>query len=567
MQCIKITNAKVNNLKNLSIELPLNQWIAFVGKSGSGKSTLAADVIFGGYLSKREDVLVPVDVALFRQRVFIPNSSQTVATYFGWRNQVTPTSFGEALPKYIESKKTQYGNLLSEAAKALSIDSLNCNTPISELSLTTFNKLRFVRFLLKTTANLLIFDELASGMSFSDAKQTAAILRSIVETGHSVITIEHSLPMIEAADYIVEMGPGAGIEGGMVTFAGPTRDYMNTERYKCIRSRLSHILPKNKIERKLLKIEKVNYNNLRLPEVSMPANCIVNVCGLSGCGKTSLLDVVFRAFDKSTNAWKNRSGIDGEIGGKAYIRRPHFVDQTPIGSNSMSTPATYTKIMDVLRDIFAQLPESKAKGFSVSEFSYNSNGGCGQCGGKGVREIIVDDEVLFEPCSACSGSRYRDEINRILIGDLSIGAMLQLPCGALAQQCPDRRTLVEKIGFIVDVGLSYLTLGQPSPSLSGGESQRIKITKELAKKLGDRSLFILDTPSRGLHVDDLDKIFVMMRRLVAKNNSMLIADNNPYFIRNSDWIIYLAHNNIAYQGPPSKLPKKFITELGLEGLK
>ena len=567
MQHIKITNARANNLKNVSLELPLNQWIAFVGKSGSGKSTLAANVIFGGYLSKREDVLVPVDVALFRQKVIMPIGTKTISTYLGWCNQVTSTSFEQALLRYIKRNKVQYGSLLSYAIKTLGIDQLNCDMPLSELSLTTFNKVRFVKFLLKSTAKLLIIDELASGMSFSEANRTATILRRIVEAGFSIITIEHSLPMIEASDYIVEMGPGAGVEGGMIIFTGATRDYINTERYRGMLSRVSHILPNSKIERRLLKIEEVSYNNLRLSELTIPTNCIVNVCGLSGSGKTSLLDIVFRAFDKSANAWKNRIGIDGEISGKAYIRRPHFVDQTPIGSNSMSTPATYTKIMDILRDTFAQLPESNAKGFSVSEYSYNAEGGCNQCGGKGVNEIVVEDEVLFEPCSACKGSRYREEINEILIGGLSIGAMLQLPCEALAQQCPDRKTLVEKIGFIVDVGLSYLTLGQPSLSLSGGESQRIKITRELAKKLGDRSLFILDTPSRGLHVDDLENIFVMMRRLVAKNNSMLIADNNPYFIRNSDWIIYLDHNGIAYQGLPSKLPKKFAIELGLEGLR
>lgn len=220
--------------------------------------------------------------------------------------------------------------------------------------------------------------------------------------------------------------------------------------------------------------------------------------------------------------------------------------------------------MDILRNIFAQLPESQVRGYSVSEYSYNSIGGCIQCRGRGVNEIVIGEETIFKPCSACNGSRYRDEINEIAIDGLSIGAMLQSPCGALVQQCSNRKVLTEKLNFIVDVGLSYLTLGQPSPSLSGGESQRIKITKELAKKLGDRSLFILDTPSRGLHPSDFDKVFIMMRRLVAKNNSMLIADNNPYFVRNADWIVVLDENHVAFQGYPSKLPLELISKLGLE---
>lgn len=564
MQYIKITDANANNLKNVSIKLPLNQWITFVGKSGSGKSTLA-DVIFSGRMSESENVCVPVEAALFRQKVSIPSGSQTVFAYLGLQRQAKSKMLGEAISEYPYGNHLASGELLIYATKTMGVAFLQCDTPLSELSLTIFNKVRFIRFLLKNTAGLLIVDELASGMCYSEAKSAAMVLREAVKTGYSIIAIEHSLPMIEASDYIVEMGPGAGAEGGTVIFAGGIRDYLESEHYKGMLSDISNILPPNKIDRKLLKIEKIDYHNLRVSKFSMPTNCIVNVCGLAGSGKTSLLDIVFRAFDKSSNAWKNRTGINGEITGKAYIRRPHFVDQTPIGSNSMSTPATYIKIMDILRNLFAQLPESRARGYSISEYSYNSAGGCVQCGGKGVKETVIGEETIFEPCSACNGSRYRDEINEIVIEGLSIGAMLQLPCGSLTQQCPDRKVLKEKLNFIVDVGLSYLTLGQPSPSLSGGESQRIKITKELAKKLGDRSLFILDTPSRGLHPSDFDKVFIMMRRLVSKNNSMLIADNNPYFVRNADWLIVLDENRIAFQGYPSKLPLKLTSKLGLGG--
>lgn len=565
MPHIKITNANSNNLKNVNLELELNKWISFVGKSGSGKSTLAANVIFGGYLSKQDNIIVPVDVDLFRQKVSIPNNAQTIASYIGWRKQSTMLTLKDELLNRRINEDGVSLDVLLYALKTLAIDLLHGDTPITALSLTTFNKVRFIKFLQKTTAKLLIIDELASGMSFAESKQTATILRKLIENDYSIITIEHSLPMIEASDYIVEMGPGAGVDGGMITFSGATNNYIETERYKEIKSQMLLLLPQNTVERRLLKIENINYNNLNLPIFSMPTNCIVNVCGTVGSGKTSLLDIVFRAFDKSANAWKNRTGVDGEISGKGYIRRPHLVDQTPIGNNSMSTPATYTKIMDILRDLFAQLPESQAKKYTVSQFSYNSDGSCPKCGGKGVEEIKVDEETIFKPCGGCRGSRYCDEIDAIMIDGLSIGAMLKLPCGVLAQKCPDRKTLVEKIGFIVDVGLSYLTLGQPSPSLSGGESQRIKITKELAKKLGDRSLFILDTPSRGLHADDLGSVFAMLRRLVAKNNSMLIADNNPFFVRNSDWVIVLDENRLAYQGYPSMIPKKYIAQLGLEG--
>lgn len=567
MQNIKITNANNNNLKNISLELKLNQWIAFIGKSGSGKSTLAADVIFGKYISKSQDVYVPIETALFRQKVYIPDSTQTIASYIGCRIPSTNKSLNDILQEHSSNQTIISLQLLKFVLKVLEIDTLQSNITINTLSLITFNKIRFVKFLIETTAKLLIIDELASGMSFAEAQKTAFALRELVNNGYSVITIEHSIPMIEASDYIVEIGPGAGNEGGNITFTGSTSEFIKTAHYKSIKASLCLLLVRNKVERRLLKIENINFNNLHLSEFVMPTNCIVNICGASGSGKTSMLDIVFRAFDKSTDAWKNRGGIDGEVRGKGYIRRPHFVDQTPIGNSSMSTPATYTKIMDIIRDLFSQQTESKLRKYTVTQFSYNSDGGCIECRGKGVKEISVDDEVIFERCSACGGNRYRDEINSIEIDGLSIGAMLNVPCGTLIKKCPNRKTLVDKIGFIVDVGLSYLTLGQPSPSLSGGESQRIKITKELAKKLSDRSLFILDTPSRGLHVNDLKSIFIMMRKLVDKNNSMLIADNNPFFIRNSDWVIYLNEGRVMYQGLPSKMPKEYLAQLGLGGIK
>lgn len=560
---IKIRDVNMNNLKNISIELPLKKWITFVGKSGSGKSTLA-DVIFDGYLFKRDNVNVPVETALFRQRVSIPSSSQILSTYLELPRSSNTQVLGDAVKDILWHHHFGSHDFLEFVVSKMGIASLQCNISLTMLSLTTFNKVRFLRFLLNNTAELLIIDELASGICFAEGKDIAEILREAVKIGYSIIAIDHSLPMIEASDYIVEMGPEAGAEGGSVIFAGDIHHYKKTENYQKMHAYMSHKLPVNPIDRKMLKIENINYRNLHLMEFSMPVNCIVNICGVSGTGKSTMLDVVFRAFDKSTNAWKNRTEIEGNVSGKAYIRRPHFVDQTPIGKNSMSTPATYTKIMDILREMYAQLPESQERGYTVSDFSYNSVGGCVQCKGKGVQEKVIGEEIVFSLCPVCCGNRYRDEINEIKIDGLSIGAMLRLPCGELIKRCPDRKTLKEKIEFLVDVGLSYLTLGQPSPSLSGGESQRIKITRELAKKLGDRSLFILDTPSRGLHPSDFDNVFVMLRRLVAKNNSMLISDNNPYFIYNSDWVIVLDGKNMAFQGHSSKLPNKLVAALGLE---
>lgn len=564
MQTIRIVNADRNNLKNVSLQLELDQWITFIGKSGSGKSTLA-NIIFEGSSCVNKEVYVPVEASIFRQKVSIPNGTKGVFSYFGLRKNSENDLLGDALLAHLEKKgHTENRNLISYILEAFEIGFLKCSMQLSELSLSTFNKVRFLKFLLKNTAKLLIVDELASGMCYSEAKTAAMVLKRLVKEGYSLITIEHSIPMILESDYIVEIGPGAGINGGTIVFEGKVNEYIKSKNYKRIISDISNVLPLNKVNRKMLKIEDIEYHNLRIPMFKMPVNCVVNVCGLLGSGKSSLLDIVFRAFDKSSNAWKNREGINGEVSGKDYIRRPHFVDQIPIGSNSMSTPATYTKIMDILRDLFSQLPESKEHGYSVSNFSYNSVGGCTTCGGKGVSETFIDDEIILTPCPVCNGTRYLNDINKIKIGGLSIGAMLQLSCEELITKCPDKEMLKKKLGFICDVGLPYLTLGQSSLSLSGGESQRIKITKELAKKLGDRSLFILDTPSRGLHPGDFSNILLMMRNLVKKNNSILIADNNPFFVRNADWLIFLDNNHIIFQGYSSELPPELASKLGLE---
>ena len=566
MQYISVQNANTNNLKNICTKIPLGQMVAFVGKSGSGKSTLATEII-RGYLSKLSGVVVPTEPALFRQRVSIPkNDTSNVSRFLCGKCNVADGSVAELLQMTCDAN-LRVDVKLSDLAVTLGVSMIAGNKRISELSLTTFNKIRFLKFLSATRAKLLIVDEMAAGMSYAEAKNVVAVFRKLIAAGYSLITIEHSLPIIFASEYIVEMGPSGGSGGGYITFSGTNQKYRKTQGWKNLIRSISVELPRNNVARKLLKINKINHHGLRVSEFSIPSNCIINVCGLAGTGKSTLLDVVFRAFDKSTSAWKNREGIEGEIGGKGYIRRPYFIDQSPIGINPTSTPATYTKIMDILRNIYVQSITSKSKGLTVSDFSYLSSGKCSVCGGKGDIELAIGDEMVYEPCGTCKGHRYRKDISEVLVNGLSIGDALKLPCGDLKKYFHEKSTISSKIGFIIDVGLSYLTLGQPSSSLSGGESQRIKITKELAKKLGDRCLFILDTPSRGLHVNDFDGVFFLLRKLVTKNNSLILSDNNPYFIRNSDWVVYLDNGRVVYQGTPEKIPRRIIETLGIEEFK
>lgn len=558
MDYIRVRNATNNNLKNIDIDIPLGQLVVFVGKSGSGKSTLAADVIVGGALAKAANISVPVLPALFRQRVAVPTTNKTVGQYLGNKSKNSDTVLD-----FLLTYRPVLAELFSEITQKIGISHMRLVDRVSDLSLTRYNRLRFIKFLIEAKSNLLVVDELAGGMSFSEANKLASALLQLIDSGYSILAIEHSLAIITHADFVVEMGPDAGTLGGLVTFCGSAEQYKATVSWRKTVDSIRKILPPVRPNKQHLKICSINYHGLHIPELTFPFSCIVNIIGSSGVGKSSMLDIIYRAFDKSVNAWKNKEGIIGDVAGKNYIRRPYLIDQSPIGNNSMSTPATYTKIMDMLRDLYTQTAIDNKMPYTAADFSYNAKGKCPECNGRGVVEILIGEDTLFSTCSACEGKRFRKEIENVLVDGLSIGDVLVSHCGELSTKFSSRKTLQAKIGFLANVGLSYLTLGQPSASLSGGESQRIKITKELAKKLGDRCLFILDTPSKGLHSLDLEKVLIMLRMLVTKNNGVVICDNNPYFVLNSDWVIALDETGIIYQGTPKNIPNNIYKQLGL----
>lgn len=559
MRYISVKNANTNNLKNVSIQIPLDRYVVFVGKSGSGKSTLAVNVVMSGYMKKIKDVDVPLEPILFKQKAFIPSTDQTIAGFLGISTDSIESHIEKDKKIKIEKKK-----ILRELLRILDLNAVCTSELIKELNLTKYNKLRFVKMLLKTEAELLIIDELGAGLSINEAENIAKCFRLLVDFGYSILSVEHSVPIIENSDYVIELGPDAGEYGGEVIFKGKTLDYKKTDRWQEMTSLLRE---KTSIHNKLSKgisISEINYHSFKKMNLSIPFSGIVTVCGTSGSGKSSLLDIIFRACDKSASAWKNRDGIDGAIDGKNNLRRPYMIDQVPIGNNAMSTPATYTSIMESLRNIYLNASTEAQLEFDKGDFSFNSTGKCEKCKGRGSFEIKVNDELIYEVCDACNGKRYNDNTLSVKESGMSIGDVLSSSCYELFKiysQDKKKKILTEKIDFINKIGLSYLRLGQPSGSLSGGESQRIKITKELSKKLGDRCLFILDSPAKGLHMMDLPCVMESLKKLIEKNNSVVIAENNPYFVYMSDWIIFLQDGKIAYEGAPENCPKKLMKSL------
>jgi excinuclease ABC subunit A len=568
MNSINITNVTMNNLKNISLSIPLEKYIAFIGRSGSGKSTLAVDVIMAGYINQTKGVSVPIKPALFKQRV----SNYRKRDVFLWQylsKKESPKNTAIYLSEYLTTIKTASRFSAADLiviAKNLKIDSFTIDASISGMSLCEYNMCRFMKILINSDAELFIIDELGAGLSYTESLQVSEVLTYMVSLGFSVIAIDHSMPIIASSDFIVELGPFSGDEGGEILFHGTAEKFKKTNRWKTMHNAYTEKLVIEQGSKKLLRIKDINFHSFSHLDIAIPLHGIVSICGSMGAGKSSLLDIIFRAYDKSANAWKNKIGIHGDIDGKNYIRRPYIIDQEMIGNNAMSTPATYTGIMDGLRNIYLNTVDNKNYRFALSDFSYNSSGKCPKCKGAGCHEIEVNEEKLYIICSDCGGSRYDKRIQKVKENGFSIGELLRISCKKLyaLYSKDNKKTLItEKIKFINEVGLSYLNLGQPSTTLSGGESQRIKITKELAKKLGDRCLFLLDSPAKGLHVEDMIHIIGILKKLVDKNNSIVIGENHPLFIANSDWVIYLDKGKAAYSGKPEQLPVQYKKFLGI----
>lgn len=567
MNAIIVSHARKNNLQDVSVSIPMNQFTSFVGKSGSGKSTLAVDVIYSAYIKASDNVQVHGTAALFKQISSLSIQRSAVGTFMlGATAEYSDDDVVSDLIPETLSGLLQH-NELQNIAKMLELSELPATAAVNTLSLTVYNKLRFFKMLLEKDADVLVVDELAAGMAFQEAKIVGELFHFLVTKGFTILAIEHSLPVIMSSDFIVELGPDAGVNGGKILFTGSFSDYSKTKRWKDICNAGSQIIPSKAVGKKQVEVTNINYHSFFDTSVSIPLHAVVNIIGKSGSGKSSMLDILHRALDKSTNAWKNHQGIDGEIRGKSYMRRAYVIDQSPIGKNALSTVATYSGIMDSLRKIYADASSATGKRFSVSDFSYNGKDHCPRCKGRGYFIKEVDDNELFISCDACGGLRYTEKVLAILDCGLNIGQLLQTPCEELYKIYGKTRRnapITRKIGFINDVGLSYICLGQPSGTLSGGESQRLKITKELAKKLGDRCVFILDDPTKGLHTFNLPDMMKVLRLLVSKNNSVVISDNNPFMIRNSDYLILIDDGRILYEGTPDSLPKKYHSYFGLD---
>ncbi|MFC1802154.1 ATP-binding cassette domain-containing protein [Patescibacteria group bacterium] len=455
MKSIFIKNANIHNLKDISVEIPLNKLVVVVGPSGSGKTSLIYDVLYKASQGSEVEC----------------NISELPNTFAIGQKVVVPKGLKLSLGEYNLQR-------LDEIIKDLK------------------------------KGDLLIVDEPCAGLSVEESLVVLDKLKKLVKEEKSVIAVEHSKEIIKGADYVIEFGPKSGKYGGEITFQGSldqfkksksiTADYTFSDKARVIHYERNPSKKAKEMQKKSVTLQNINKNNLKNFNFKFPLGSLVCVYGRSGTGKSTLLHVVYSALFKGENAWeiREKSGADDDIIGKQNVRRTYLVDQTHIGSHPTSRPVTYLNIWDSIRDVYTNISESKEIGLKKSDFI--------------VTKGIIDGNETFSPM-----------VLSVKYKNLSIGDLLSMTVNEVADVFSDSSLVKRKLEFLQEVGLGYLTLGQKSDSLSGGEAQRVRLAKVLSKKLGDRCVYILDNPTKGLHLSDLPILVKVLQKIIDKNNKNL----------------------------------------------
>jgi excinuclease ABC subunit A len=413
-----------------------------------------------------------------------------------------------------------------------------------------------------------VLDEPSIGLHSRDTEKLVKTIKSLRDAGNSLIIVEHDELIMKSADWIIDMGPGAGEEGGKVIFSGPYQKLLKsktlTAQYLSKKKKIIINKAKRKESTKFLEIIKAQDHNLKNIDVKIPLGKFVTVCGISGSGKSTLInDILAKALSKHFFKAKAEPGKHQSIKGLNNIDKVISVDQSPIGRTPRSNAATYTGVFSHIREIFANLEESKNRDYIASRFSFNMKGGrCEVCQGDGLKKIemhLLPD--VYVKCEACEGTRYNKKTLEIEYKGFNIAQVLDMDVSFALRFFSKYPLIVEKLRTMEEVGLGYLKLGQSATDLSGGEAQRIKLSTELARKSTGKTLYILDEPTIGLHFEDTKRLLSVLSTLVEKGNSVLVVEHNLDVVRNADWVIELGPEGgrgggeIVYEGEPSKLKK------------
>ncbi|UNK18032.1 excinuclease ABC subunit UvrA [Paenibacillus sp. N3/727] len=394
---------------------------------------------------------------------------------------------------------------------------------------------------------LYILDEPSIGLHQRDNDRLISTLEHMRDLGNTLIVVEHDEDTMMAADYIIDIGPGAGIHGGQVIAQGTPKEIMEDEnsltgQYLSGRKFIPVNSKRRKTDDRWLEIRGAKENNLKNINVKIPIGVFTAVTGVSGSGKSTLVnEILYKTLARDLNKARVRPGQYREMRGLEHIEKVIDIDQSPIGRTPRSNPATYTGVFDDIRDIFSQTNEAKVRGYKKGRFSFNVKGGrCEACRGDGIIKIemhFLPD--VYVPCEVCKGKRYNRETLEVKYKGKNISDVLEMTVEDATEFFVNIPKIHRKMQTLMDVGLGYIKLGQPATTLSGGEAQRVKLASELYRRSTGKTMYILDEPTTGLHVDDIDRLLVVLHRLVDSGESVLVIEHNLDVIKTADYLIDL----------------------------
>ena len=411
-----------------------------------------------------------------------------------------------------------------------------------------------------------ILDEPSIGLHQRDNDKLLATLKHLRDLGNSLIVVEHDEDTMRAADCVVDIGPGAGEHGGELVAIGTAEDLMknpNSITGKYLSGELKIPVPSERRKPTgWLKVVGAKEHNLKNINVNFPLGVMTCVTGVSGSGKSSLVnEILYKRLARDLNRARTIPGAHKDIIGMEQLDKVIDIDQSPIGRTPRSNPATYTGLFDQIRDLFAATQDAKARGYKKGRFSFNVKGGrCEACGGDGILKIemhFLPD--VYVPCEVCHGKRYNRETLEVKYKGKSIYDVLNMTVEEALEFFRPVPSIFRKLQTLYDVGLSYIRLGQPAPTLSGGESQRVKLATELQRRSDGKTVYILDEPTTGLHFEDVNKLLKVLQSLVDKGNTVIVIEHNLDVIKEADWLIDLGPEGgdgggtIVTQGTPEQV--------------